>query len=212
MMKAQRAAAKLDWRDPSHYPDPAGTTLHRWAWEFLRRNPTFETEANDAVQSQLALKAAGKLPLAWKQQPLGEQLWAWGVRRPYPVDFNVAPWLVNESRVGDEWINATPWRADRMVFEFDLMEPVEPQIERARRTLVVAQNAHFPIGKRKRNRPDKLRDYLRVLDAVDAGATPREMLAVFALEHPAINEKMLGRWKRRAVELRDGGYRELLAL
>lgn len=30
-----------NWRDPKQYPDSAKTSMHQWAWEFLRRNPEY---------------------------------------------------------------------------------------------------------------------------------------------------------------------------
>jgi len=60
--------------------------LHRWAWEFLRRNPEFEAEMHAAIEAQRppqALHAAGKLrPLGWKQTPKGAVLFKWGDRFP----------------------------------------------------------------------------------------------------------------------------------
>ncbi len=31
-----------DWRDPEAYPKPDKTSLHQWAWEFLRRNEFYQ--------------------------------------------------------------------------------------------------------------------------------------------------------------------------
>jgi Uncharacterized conserved protein (DUF2285) len=209
---------------PSQYPDPADTTLHRWAWEFLWRNPKFQSEFEAAESAQLALEATGALPLAWNERPIGALAWRWGIRRisfiwpgheKTPVELDVAPRALAHVRIRgrEQWIVAAPERPDRMAFEFDLAAPIDPQLERARRALLTNQKLKFPAQNRQRVQPEKLRDYLRVLDATQADATTREMLDVFSAERAdALDAKVLNRWKHRALELRDGGYRGLLAL
>ena len=32
------------WTNPDEYPDPETTSLHQWAWEFLRRNPEYQKD------------------------------------------------------------------------------------------------------------------------------------------------------------------------
>lgn len=67
----------------------------------------------------------------------------------------------------------------------------------------------------------RLVQWLRLLDAHEAGASPREIAAALipgALHRPSAAEwdasserRRIGRWRRCAFAMRDGGYRELLA-
>ncbi len=67
----------------------------------------------------------------------------------------------------------------------------------------------------------RLVQWLRLLDAHEAGASPREIAAALipgATRRPSAAEwdvsserRRIGRWRRGAVAMRDGGYRELLA-
>jgi hypothetical protein len=49
-----------DWRDASQYPDPKKVTPSRWAWEFLRRNKSYQ--ADWARYAALVQKVADKHP------------------------------------------------------------------------------------------------------------------------------------------------------
>jgi hypothetical protein len=40
-----------DWRDPAKYPDPKTTKPVRWAWEFLRRNPSYRADWERCVRT-----------------------------------------------------------------------------------------------------------------------------------------------------------------
>jgi hypothetical protein len=208
----------MNWRDPAQYPDPADTSLHRWAWEFLRRNPVFEAQANAAITSQRALRAAGKLPEFWSKQPLGAVLKSWGVKFPIlaqwrgpefdaPVRFDVAPRDLPCARIGGQMTVLAPLRDDRRPLEFDLSAPLDPQLARARLALIADQKRKFPKFRRSRNQTEKFVLYLRVLDALEMKATTAELLEL----SPGDDERALRRWTKRAIALRDGGYRELLA-
>lgn len=66
----------------------------------------------------------------------------------------------------------------------------------------------------------RLVQWLRLLDAHEAGASPREIAAALipgAMRHPSAAEwdtsserRRIGRWRKRAFAMRDGGYRALL--
>ncbi|MGL3822786.1 DNA -binding domain-containing protein [Sphingopyxis sp. R3-92] len=67
----------------------------------------------------------------------------------------------------------------------------------------------------------RLVQWLRLLDAHEAGASPREIAAALipgAAQRPSASEwdasserRRIGRWRKRALAMRDGGYLELLA-
>jgi hypothetical protein len=219
-MKPKANPAKMpDWRDSAHYPDPADTSLNRWAWEFLRRNPTFEQEATEARKKHDEMKRAG-LPVSWSNSPLRIVLRRWGISHPIlpewkisdaPYHFDVAPRMTRDAKVNGEWIEYALQRDDRLLLEFDLDVPIDPQLERARTTLIANQRCKFPALTRRRNQAQKFPLYLRVLDAQAVSAKTRTMLDVFSKDEQNVDDRMLGYWIRRATELRDSGYRKLLA-
>jgi hypothetical protein len=212
------------WRDPKQYPDPADTSLHRWAWEFLQRNSMFKAEATIASKQQRTMKAAGTLPHSWSAQPLGVVLKRWGVLHPIlpewrplagdaPVRFDQAPRFVGHRESNGAWIVFAPMRQDRLVLEFDLDAPLDPQVERARHTLAANQCSKFPALRRQRNQTTKFALYLRVLDARAAGAMTKEILDVLSSQLPkTVDQRTLRYWIKSAQALRDSGYRELLKL
>lgn len=201
-----------DWRRPDDYPDPAAASLHRWAWEFLCRNPAFEAAMRPAMTLQAALKAKGELPASWSEQPIGVVLRRWGIAFPIlpawrrrlrddaPSRFAAAPYR-----------HSAPANPGRVTLTFDVSAPIDPQLERARAMLMATQRQQFPAFKRCRIQPEMLAQYLRVLDAQAAGATRRQMLDAFSTtDADVVDERKLRYWIKRANELRDGAYRDLL--
>lgn len=65
------------------------------------------------------------------------------------------------------------------LFNFDLSHPLGPQLEQAERYLKAVQSELFGKISTRRPRLDNWRDFLRSIDARDAGATYREMRDVF---------------------------------
>ena len=195
-----------NWRNAGDYPDPAETSLHRWAWEFLRRNPQFvaelaEIRRGDSPEGRALLKRWGIARVNLPDWPADS-----------PVHFDAGPRPVRPVKIAGAWIAAALDRQDRITLEFDLAAPIEPQLERARQTLAANQRHHFPTLRRLRNQAEKFPLYLRTLDALDAGATRREMLERFAHECPdGLDERGLAYWIRRARALRDSEYRALVA-
>jgi hypothetical protein len=193
-----------DWRDPTQYPDPANTSLNRWAWEFLQRNPEFvkNPDAKEwGIKTRLMPGGRG-----------GEAFFG-----NSPTHFDLAPRYVGQREIGGSWISYNPVRDDRLVLEFDLDAAIEPQLERARTMLNISQHIYrseqqeFGKRARRRNRSDKFALYLRILDALVVDVTRNEMLDVFSKETPkGIDESTLRANIDAATALRDGGYRDLL--
>lgn len=197
-----------DWRDTRRYAHTVEFGLHRWALEFLWRNPEFRAEYN-AVIARL-------------RQPDGSLL-----LNVDSIDLELARWGVRSFRgIGEALPGDSPWMFDlaprilrsdapastvRLVLEFDIDTPLDPQLERARHMLNAQQQKRFPELKRGRNQVQKFPLYLRVLDATAVGASVREMAEVFATQVPDLDERTVRNWKMRAIKLRDGGYRDLIA-
>ncbi len=229
-----------DWKDPLAYAFCERLTSAQWAWEFLRRNPDYQQQWQAFWDTWQALEAAyGKPPnrdfCAWKNDPrawvpasecadgecridqdkvliecaLGAR---WGFHK-FPPDPR------DDDPVGEGRLSWRP-RAEaplpvlpddgqepgpaHMGLMFDLSLPLKPQLEQARHQL------QLEAARRRREQglqPRRVRalrehwvELLRVLDAEYAGelARARETFGEAALTE--------------AMELRDGGYLELLRI
>jgi hypothetical protein len=190
--------SKPDWRKPADYPDPADTSLHRWAWEFLQRNPEY-------VKNPISREWGITMQLRPGGQG-GEAFFG-----DSPTRFDLAPRGLKETKTDVGWIASASVRDDRLVLEFDLDAPIDPQLERARISLVHHQRIAFPALRRQRNQTEKFPLYLRVLDALAAGASRGEMLKEFQRHRAdAVDDRTLRYWIKKSTALRDGGYRDLL--
>lgn len=64
----------MDWRQDSDYAFCAQLDLNGWAWQFLRRNPDYQTDFNSFITIWRQLEAAYGAPphrdfFKWKQDP-----------------------------------------------------------------------------------------------------------------------------------------------
>lgn len=69
----------LDWKKDSDYQYTQSLKREQWAWEFLRRNPEYQTDYQWFISHWKALeKKYGKVPdldyQAWKQDPLAYKI------------------------------------------------------------------------------------------------------------------------------------------
>lgn len=194
--------------------------MHRWAWEFLRRNPAFEAEMKEAKKAHTAMKERGKIRIGWNEWPTGAVLQKWGVESPTvairpdaeaPFWFEQFPQLLRSGAINGVRLQYAESRDDRLCLEFDLSSPIPPQIARAKRLLELNQEDRSKRGEiqevRTRNNEAArmFPTYLRVLDAIAEGASEKEIGIVLQ----AGNEN-LRTWIAKAEELRDGGYKRLL--
>jgi len=49
-----------DWRSAADYADTSSLSVSGWAWEFLRRNPDYQAEVQNAGSSPLRRAAVGR--------------------------------------------------------------------------------------------------------------------------------------------------------
>jgi hypothetical protein len=101
---------------------------------------------------------------------------------------------------------------------FNLRDPIEPQLERARKILQQWQQGHVDSGAipplpDTREHRDLFPSYLRVLDAKEDGATHEEIANTLDAEQPdpgRINEDTVKNWLKVARRYRDCDYITLL--
>src|SRR5579872_2941971 len=67
-----------DWYDPARYDYTKTLSREGWAWEFLRRNPTYRAASRDAERSTVATKAEGGL-LTIRRQSGTSNAEIWGL-------------------------------------------------------------------------------------------------------------------------------------
>ncbi len=210
-----------DWTDKSQYPDPDEFSLSQWAWEFLRRNPkyqsdfaTLELETDQGVRNRRSLQTGT----------------AYGLNRPM-IDPRI-PAIKLQDRIFQDGtpriigVSIQPFQlsAFQAAVVIDLRLPIEAQIDLAKSPLYEEQ-FRFDMTKKqaeveaepgklyKRAHPGKYSEYLRVLDARRTeGNTYRQIAkTIFPFLADAKNE---GEERARdaykaAVALRDGDYRFL---
>jgi hypothetical protein len=103
-------------------------------------------------------------------------------------------------------------RDDKLRIEFDLRSPIEPQLSRAKLLFRVRQRTLKLPSSDVRPRIDLFANYLRVLDAKEAGATDAEIAGVlFSRFNADDGIKRVRNSYKRARALRDGSYRQLAA-
>ena len=221
---------KPDWKKADDYSFPANTSLNRWAAEFLWRNDDFLKElkaAHEEPQSQTPL-------LVWSNTPKGKVLKKWGaspmlpkwvekrlcdsylVFENYPryvpsYKVETAGGLFTANGVG-QYFRVAPELPDKTVFEFDLSSPINPQIARAK-AMLAAQQKQNSKGKVvvKKAMVKLYPGYLRILDALTAGATKNEIAEVFSKENSGgdFGIDKLDKQIAVAKRLMESGYRTL---
>jgi Uncharacterized conserved protein (DUF2285)/Family of unknown function (DUF6499) len=202
-----------DWRDPTQYP--RDRSLRQWAWEFLRRNPEYrafwrehiEPFYDPTFQFQDVVGVVGPahgVP-ANKQAKLVRHF---GLETFPPSPNDDYPPLFTGTG-----LRYTAEREARLLLYpgqiaviFDLTRPIKRQMAAARRVFD-EEKKQGKIPGTHRNRIDQFALYLRVLDGVDAGATPTEIGAVLFGNQSTEQRLFAVRDYRDAAEkLRDKDY------
>lgn len=218
-----------DWKNPGDYPsekEALGASLDLWAFCFLRRNKKFLNEFMEAKKLPHPKVDDTGQPVGWNQSPTGKVLKNWGVEWPClpewienglsdsPVRFQKHPVYARSVKIEGMRYKLMPESEFRVVLEFDLEAPLQAQLERAKKMLDASKNQikeKLPADNRKQVAMYPL--YLRVLDAMAAGATKAKIAEVFSLERPdGVTEKDIDNWKKAAEQLASEGYRQLAKL
>jgi hypothetical protein len=217
-----------DWTKREEYPapcDPGQMTV--WAWEFLRRNSAYRKFWMEKIQPFIGVSG-------WIDRDTAGNFWPYlddlrtrfGVELPSPPQSatpshftaNYISWVQNER--GDN--QRISLERHQVAYIFDLTRPLKHQFEKARKSATREQERRQKSGaidlKASRNRDDeKFVLYLRILDAKEAGARPKDigdlLLPDIPRDYPENSRsKALVNNRKAAQNLRDGGYRSLLDL
>jgi hypothetical protein len=223
-----------NWRDPEPYKWLLDPDLNHFiAWEFLRRNPTYQQDIRD-------FQDEGR---AWQQNnphtdlglPIGPaQLGGWCryVQEKWKIFFPFTPGTGGEAV--ENFVMSDFHRPDlfkpvslcgridgpRVMIPVDLSEPWEVLEKRVMFIVKTFRNqgiANGTVQPRKKRvlAPRKYVEHLRILDAFAGGATLREIGDVLAPE--AVNDsdarqrdKRLKAAYEAALKMQGDGYKALL--
>ncbi len=221
---------ELDWTKPEDYAYTRSLTRHQWAWEFLRRNPEYRKDWNSlqeriasAVDSSAEQDQGQSVPdvnmglaAKWDLYALADpNIPAHEMRnRPhfrYTADVSIMTGDTPQAqdRDGVLWVH---WPYS-LALRFNVLIPVEPQLEVARKILLHWRRKVRADSRVRRMQgkpqPAKFPLYVRLLDARLAGLSELKIgLALFKTSfdprtkaHDAV---------KAARRMASSGYRDLL--
>lgn len=222
-----------DWRDEQAYPD-ASTSDVEWAWQFLRRNETYQEDweyelecyREDPLKYETVARAVefeitpGEATGSEGRRYYLENYGIYSLRPPEsdePGNISFEPrygFIWSSLRQGTEY-KSILLAYGQAVVEFDLTQTLHKQLEKAEEVLKIKQAAFQKNETRKRIEPKRFQNYLRLLDASSAEVDVNEMAAVIFEDIPNDDPNFTGAQRvrdglERATILRDGGYRSLV--
>lgn len=222
-----------NWKNKDDYPLGKNTHEFDWALQFLFRNKKFLAEWKQSLEDG-GPNWFMRLPdRNWAETKTGEVLIKYGVSHPrylpfymhfgdeFAAYFPSPPFKIKDfDGVNDLKFPIELAKGKRfylrealpntMAFEFDLSQPILPQIKSAQADMVRQQNILFGKKRIGKNRPYLFHFYLRVLDAVDAKASNKEICEVLSKDYPkGVDESLLEKWKKTALRLCEDGYKDI---
>ncbi len=223
-----------DWKDPTAYPNPKDTTTEQWAWEFLRRNPEYQSdyvlwkEAHEGsyqpegeathqmfeeLNRRIGLHKKYGLYAAMTDPARSELDGVAHLSAKYTNSLFYMPPVNGVNPL--EHITMVPTSHKDFTIKFDLERPIKPQIERAQTLLEKWQKTFKEQGKinvnNQRNSVEMYPSFLRVLDAEASEIGIPEMASIIYPEEDnsktayAVSKKIRNNLKA-AKKLRDSDY------
>lgn len=176
-----------DWKIESNYPNPKNAPLLQWSWEFLRRNSEYQEDFKRINDYVLKNSKFGEDMLEDIKNhyyvmliKICEKYQITGVVNPVaPFSSNVLTFIRFQDShypffyFSDEEIESKkikPIEEDEVVIKLNVSLPINPQLQRAKRTLNHQRDSLIKKGiikniDNKRLREENYRDYLRIYDA-----------------------------------------------
>ncbi len=220
-----RLSRDSDWTKLEDYPTARGTSMHRWALEFLVRNAEFRK----AVEGISKLAGAKSDPSSAYRRRWREIAERFGIANPVlsawggdaTMVFQGSPYHLNSnvclSGLEGRWF-VGPDQGWGAALVFDLRKPIAPQIRAAERMLKGTRRAGVePLRGAQRDRGANYLAMLRVLDARAAGVRVKMIAKTLFPERankkqPDSQTDYVKKLFKKAVQLRDGGYQHLPGL
>lgn len=171
-----------DWRKDADYPTQLPAA--QWRWQFLRRHAGYRdlwTRVPKRSGKRVLVCCGPGAPVMVTAFPAGARGRKFGLAWVVNPSTEWAPELVTGRPAA---MSREPLRVEELsaaehdgyaVLLVDLSAPASEVLESVRQLLPVLTKARGQRGSEHRRRRDKWRMYLRVLDAVGAGATPADI-------------------------------------
>jgi hypothetical protein len=197
-----------NWEEPKNYPTLKNTSMNRWAWEFLRRNPVYQ-KAWD-LRNTKGLSSGKEFGVRFLCDPLNNN--------PFEPKTGKDPFLeflmgtANMFLIGATIEKKSPMNPYEVLTAFDVRRPIQPQINLAQKFLRDYQKIKdIKFGSHRKNH---FVEYLRILDARAAGIKPKRIKeALFnSKKYSSENFDVESTFKdrnKRALEYRDSLYLSL---
>lgn len=205
-----------DWREESQYPSTEKMLSVQWAWEFLRRNPEYQTDFVSLPGVELTAKWSISIPL----DPSATSKHEFILSRDFSFKpsglFRMIPGDILQ--VAEEMIKPEHKSLGTLAIFLDLSKPLGDQFRRLEQAALGAQKAYcarlgepVPKLRAKNYRPQDYATYLRVLDGLSVNASLLSMAEfLFGMEEdPSSAYRKLVRNKKAALDLRNGGYLDI---
>jgi len=218
-----------DWKKASNYKFGRKPDRARWAWEFMRRNPTYRREHawatqnwQEAITFQLTGVGMSDALTEFDSDAIALQYgFRWGqlgrIADPnreavptflqFPIETKVAMLGAFFQKVpGRRVIQQHP---DFATITFSLHGPISPQLASAKQVLAIRQKGKA-VGKPVHKGADQWPLYLRILDADEAGAASDEIISTiqqYVNLDTIAAQKRLSTHRKRAIRLRDDPLR-----
>ena len=187
-----------DWHDGGAYPDHKSVGPLTWCWEFLRRNPEYREFWERVERAKQALGPLDRPLTTSPDDSAKVRIWDGGTLvGTAEAEERFGLWRAYDPRLSESGaqftrfgaIYCTGWEQAMSVPEgkvailFDPFLPIEPQLKSARVTLQSLGRARSYMSGQKAKSEARPRvllfaNYLRVLDAKEAGASDREIAKV----------------------------------
>ena len=220
-----------DWRKAADYSFPKKFPPSRWAWEFLRRNPDYRKDWEEALSRLSELESEDVSDVRIIVEMESDPDSRFGFRTSTTAAQIAAKWLLHGSLINpavDEpphlsfnpgfgsvrfMRSGVTFKArglDFPVVEFNLHLPLAPQLEAIVETLENARK-RMPVQRRFKNHPKLWPHYLRLLDADLDGRTAKQIADVLGKEvEEGMDEKKIWDQLEAAKKLRSPeGYQAI---
>jgi hypothetical protein len=220
-----------DWRNAAEYPSPRTLPNHRWAWEFLRRNPDYRKDWASVLARYLANPgdyfALGQTAAGYAEQVSADDSWNPLPEHPnfyLPADES-PKWslrdIVNPATDDPEFLAFVlqfgflffkregaplpvyPGGAKYPWTFFNLNLPLKPQLENARKMLAAEQKRQGIKPRQVKHHRELWPFYLRLLDAEIDGRTPKQTADALESEIDGLDERKVWDSLRAAKRLTE---------
>ena len=203
-----------NWKIKKAYKFPSEDDLHQWAWEFMRRCPEYELDIPE-IDKRHHVKMTDA-EIFENIQHYAHKYACDFTPRARPIEDNNPPiysknWVPISTVKDKLYVQPTHW--SHMSARFDLSLPIKTQLWYVEYELKKAQeslNSKTLLSPKKLH-IEKYPTYIRLLDALHAGAS-EEKISAYIYQNPKPDENTIKTIRsniKAALQLRDFGFRQI---